>query len=186
MAAGSVAEWMIRRAIRRPLAAIGRHAPGRGRRIIAYQPALTSEAVSMAGAREVRRWNATLAYAWQLVLRLPFVLARLILDLLPVICFAAIGNLLLATDIGRETTPRVVILAMVNAYLLYSSILYVTAAVISPASSQPSLLVIRDETAAYLDVWWRRIVAVTVFGVALANIALLLGLYRPACLACAW
>jgi small-conductance mechanosensitive channel len=29
-------------------------------------------------------------------------------------------------------------------------------------------------------VWWRRIVAVTVFGVALANIALLLGLYRPA------
>ena len=28
--------------------------------------------------------------------------------------------------------------------------------------------------------WWRRIVALTVFGVALANVALLLGLYRPA------
>ena len=39
---------------------------------------------------------------------------------------------------------------------------------------------IRDETAAYLDVWWRRIVAVTVFGIAFANIALLLGLYRRA------
>jgi small-conductance mechanosensitive channel len=174
-----LAEWMIRRAIRRPLAAIGRRVPGRERQIAVYS-APTGEAASMADAREVRRWNATLAYAWQLALRLPFVLARLILDLLPVICFAAIGNLLLATDIGREATPRVVILAMVNAYVLYSSILYVTAAVISPASSQPSLLVLRDETAAYLDVWWRRIVAVTVFGVALANIALLLGLYRPA------
>jgi small-conductance mechanosensitive channel len=99
---------------------------------------------------------------------------------LPVLCFAAIGNLLLATHLGREATARVVILALVNAYVLYSTILYVSAAVVSPASSQPSLLVIRDETAAYFDVWWTRIAAVTVFGVAIANIALLLGLYQPA------
>jgi hypothetical protein len=45
----------------------------------------------------------------------------------------------------------------------YRSILAVTAAVISPASSQPSLFIIRDEAAAYLDIWWRRIVAVPVF-----------------------
>jgi moderate conductance mechanosensitive channel len=114
------------------------------------------------------------------VLRLPFVLTRLFLELLPVLCFAAIGNLLLATHLGREATARVVILALVNAYVLYSTILYVSAAVVSPASSQPSLLIIRDETAAYFDVWWTRIAAVTVFGVAIANIALLLGLYQPA------
>ena len=114
------------------------------------------------------------------MLRLPFVLTRLFLELLPVLCFAAIGNLLLATHLGREATARVVILALVNAYVLYSTILYVSAAVVSPASSQPSLLIIRDETAAYFDVWWTRIAAVTVFGVAIANIALLLGLYQPA------
>ena len=177
------AEWVIRRAIRRPLAAVDRYVPVRPRALIDPQWAPTSGAASVANAHELRRWHSTLTHAWQLAVRLPFVLARLILDLLPVICFAAIGNLLLATDIGREATPRVVILAMVNAYVLYSVILYVTAAVISPASSQPSLLVIRDEAAAYLDVWWTRIVAVTVFGVALANIALLLGLYQPAYMA---
>ena len=170
-----VAEWIIRRAIRRPLAAVDRYLPARAR-----FPNHREEATGFHDTHDLRRWHATLAYAWQLALRLPFVLARLILDLVPVICFAAIGNLLLATDIGREATPRVVILAMVNAYVLYRGILCLTAALISPASSQPSLLVLRDESAAYLDIWWRRIVVVTVFGVALANIALLLGLYRPA------
>lgn len=175
IACAFMAEWIIRRVIRRPLAAIDRYIPLRARH---------ADTVRDAGAatetQPVRRWHATLTYAWQLAIRLPFALARLFLDLLPVICFAAIGNLLLATDIGRAPTPRVVILAMVNAYVIYGSILAVTAAVISPASSQPSLFIIRDEAAAYLDIWWRRIVAVTVFGVALANIALLLGLYRPA------
>jgi moderate conductance mechanosensitive channel len=164
-----LAERIIRRAIRRPLAAVDHYVPRRARQPADLQPPPESEAASIADAHELRRWHLTLTYAWQLALRLPFVLARLVLELLPVLCFAAIGNLLLATNIGREATPRVVILAMVNAYVLYSTILYVTAAVVSPASSQPSLLVIRDETAAYFDVWWTRIVAVTVFGVALAK-----------------
>src|SRR5437588_2486617 len=86
-----VAEWMIRRALRRPLAAIDRHVPSRARRIVDHQPMPARDAASLADAREVRRWNATLGYTWQLALRLPFVLARLALELLPVICFAAIG-----------------------------------------------------------------------------------------------
>ena len=175
-----LAERIIRRAIRRPLAAVDRYVPRRARQPVDLQPPPSSEAASIADAHELRRWHLTLAYAWQLVLRLPFVLTRLFLELLPVLCFAAIGNLLLATHLGREATARVVILALVNAYVLYSTILYVSAAVVSPASSQPSLLIIRDETAAYFDVWWTRIAAVTVFGVAIANIALLLGLYQPA------
>jgi moderate conductance mechanosensitive channel len=175
IACAFMAEWIIRRAIRRPLAAIDRYIPARARHADTVR-----DASAATETQPVRRWHATLTYAWQLSIRLPFALARLFLDLLPVVCFAAIGNLLLATDIGRAPTPRVVILAMVNAYVIYRSILAVTAAVISPASSQPSLFIIRDESAAYLDIWWRRIVAVTVFGVAFANIALLLGLYRPA------
>jgi small-conductance mechanosensitive channel len=177
IACAFMAEWIIRRAIRRPLAAIDRYIPLRARHIDAVRDASAGASTE---TQPVRRWHATLSSAWQLMIRLPFALARLFLDLLPVVCFAAIGNLLLATDIGRAPTPRVVILAMVNAYVIYRSILAVTAAVISPASSQPSLFIIRDEAAAYLDIWWRRIVAVTVFGVAFANIALLLGLYRPA------
>lgn len=175
-----MAEWIIRRIMRRPLAAVDRYVPVRARRFSEAQPASGAGAITGADTQEIHRWHATLNYVWQLAIRLPFALTRLFLDLLPVICFAAIGNLLLATDIGREATPRVVILAMVNAYVLYRSILAVTAALMSPPSSQPSLFVIRDETAAYLDVWWSRIVAVTVFGITFANIALLLGLYRRA------
>jgi small-conductance mechanosensitive channel len=178
------AEWIVRRATRRTLAAVDRYVPPRARHLDNHQPAMTSsEATSVADARELRRWHLTLAFAWQLALRLPFVLARLTLDLLPLVSFAAIGNVLLATDIGGETAPRVVILAMVNAYVICGGVLCVTAAVVSPASNQPSLFVLRDETAAYIGVWWKRIVTVTVFGVALANIALLLGLYEPAYLA---
>ncbi|MCA6106314.1 mechanosensitive ion channel domain-containing protein [Bradyrhizobium cenepequi] len=177
IACAFMAEWIIRRAIRRPLAALDHYIPLHARHADVAQDASASTATE---TQPVRRWHSTLTYVYQLAIRFPFALARLFLDLLPVACFAAIGNLLLATDIGREATPRVVILAMVNAYVIYRSILAVTEAVISPASSQPSLFIIRDEAAAYLDIWWRRIVAFTVFGIAVANIALLLGLYRPA------
>ncbi len=166
-------EWVMRFAVRKPLRTVNRYVPTRARRV-ADHPAAENEVSLVADAHEVRRWHSILDRTWQLILRFPFALARLCLDLLPVVCFATVGNLLLATDIGGEATPRVVILAIVNAYVICRSILCVTAALISPPSSQPSLFVIRDETAAYLDVWWARIVVVTVFGVAFANIALLL------------
>jgi small-conductance mechanosensitive channel len=179
-------EWIVRRIIRRPLAALERYAPAPPRRRLdTYRTAgLSPAGLSVAGPtdpdHELRRPHLSLAYAWQLMLRFPFVVMRLILDLMPVASFAAIGNLLLATGIGSDTRPRVVILAMVNAYVLCRGILCATAALISPAGNQPSLFVIRDETAAYIGIWAKRIVTVTVFGVALANVALLLGLYRPA------
>jgi small-conductance mechanosensitive channel len=183
IACAFAAEWLTRRGLRRPLRAVDGYVPARARPSVDVRPAIASATESPAETHELRRWHATLAHAWQLALRLPFVLARLVLELLPVICFAAVGNVLLATDIGGQTTPRVVILAIVNAYVLCRGILCITAAVVSPSSSQPSLLVIADETAAYVDVWWRRIVLLTVFGIALANIALLLGLNHSAYLA---
>jgi moderate conductance mechanosensitive channel len=170
-------EWMVWRALRRPLGAIQRYVPVR------YFPARPqAEGAAVADApqdlgQELRR-HRSLAYAWQMMLRLPFVLGRLILELAPVIAFAAVGNLLLATEIGGAVIPRVIILAIVNAYVLCRSVLCVTRALVSPTANQPSLFVIGDETAAYIDIWIKRIVVFAVFGVALANVALLLGLYR--------
>ncbi len=176
------AEWTVRRIVRGPLAAIDRYLPRRARhRSTSEQTnAAPDEAAPIADIGELRRWHSTLSYAWRLILRLPFVLMRLFLELLPLASFAALGNLLLATDIGGQPTPRVVILAMVNAYVLCGGVLCVIAATLSPASNQPSLFVLHDETAAYVDIWCGRIVVVTIFGVALANVALLLGLYQPA------
>jgi small-conductance mechanosensitive channel len=104
------------------------------------------------------------------------VLARLALDLLPVAVFAAVGTMLLGTHLGNDATPRLVIVAIVHAYALSRSVMCVTRAVVS--SSQLSLLFISGETAAYIEIWVRRIVTVGVFGIAIANVALLLGLYR--------
>ncbi|AMN44863.1 mechanosensitive ion channel domain-containing protein [Rhodoplanes sp. Z2-YC6860] len=170
-------EWLVWRALRRPLGAINRYVPLRSRQAEpAPEPA---DGTPENLGHELKR-HSTLATAWQLTLRLPFVLARLVLDLAPVLAFAAVGNLLLATEIGTAATPRVIILAMVNAYVLCRVVLCVVGALVSPAANQPSLFIIRDETAAYITIWARRIVVLAVFGVALANVALLLGLYRPA------
>jgi len=168
-------EWLVRRVLYRPLGAINRYVPVRSRPAAPEPGDVPPENLG----HELKR-HRTLAYAWQLLLRLPFVLARLVLDLAPVLAFAAVGNMLLATEIGSALRPRVIILAMVNAYVLCRVVLAIVGALISPAANQPSLFVIRDETAAYITIWARRIVVLAVFGVALANVALLLGLYRPA------
>jgi small-conductance mechanosensitive channel len=182
LACALVIEWLVRRVLRRPLGAINRYVPVRSRPGAPEPEAVDVAAQSPAHeplGHELKR-HRTLAYAWQLLLRLPFVLARLALELAPVLAFAAIGNMLLASEIGTAVTPRVIILAMVNAYVLCRVVLAIVGALISPAANQPSLFVIRDETAAYVTIWARRIVVLAVFGVALANVALLLGLYRPA------
>ncbi|HKD75686.1 MAG TPA: hypothetical protein VKB76_09335, partial [Ktedonobacterales bacterium] len=115
------------------------------------------------------------ARAYQSIVRVPFVLARLALDLLPVVGFAAVGTMLLGTQLGNDATPRLVILAIVHAYALRRSAICVARTAVS--SSPLSLLIVSGETAAYIEIWVRRIVTVGVFGIAIANVALLLGLY---------
>jgi moderate conductance mechanosensitive channel len=176
-------EWIVWRALRRPLSAIARYIPPRAHAATRLQPErgdLSPQDLPPQDLGQELRRHRSLAYAYQLMLRLPFVLARLALELAPVIAFAAVGNMLLATEIGSALRPRIIILAIVNAYVLCRCVICTTRALVSPAASQPSLFVIGDETAAYIEVWVRRIVVFAVFGVALANVALLLGLYRPA------
>ncbi len=174
-------EWIVWRAVRRPLSIVERYVPQRARQVFSDHRASAGDRAFPAdhiGALRGRHIGAE--FAFQLVLRLPFVLLRLILDLLPVASFAAIGYLLLATELGSNATARMVILAIINAYVLCRGMLCAIAALVSPTQMQPSLLIIRDETAAYIDVWGKRVVVVAVFGITLANIALLLGLFRPA------
>jgi small-conductance mechanosensitive channel len=172
-------EWIARRVTRAPLGAVERYIPERARQHLSYRDVRRSDSRAES-TDEPRRRHVSLMIALQIVLRLPFILARLIIDLMPVTAFAVTGYLLLATELGSNATGRVVILAMLNAYVLYKVILCVIAALVSPTGMQPSLFTTRDETAAYIDIWAKRVVIVAVFGTTLANIALLLGLYRPA------
>src|SRR5207237_886686 len=81
-----------------------------------------------------------------------------------------VATMLLGTGIGDLATTRLVILAVVNAYALSRALICVVRALAGPFS----LFRVRAETAAYIEIWARRIVTVAVAGIAFANVALLL------------
>ncbi|WGR69740.1 MULTISPECIES: mechanosensitive ion channel domain-containing protein [unclassified Bradyrhizobium] len=170
------AEWVIFRLIRRPVAFLESRVPQTARLPVQALPIADppSSAVDVAAAPELYRRRATLARAWQLFLRLPFVLGRLVLELLPVCVFVGLATALLGTEIGEPVTVRLVILAVVNAYAFSRGLICLVRALAGPYGLFP----VRAETAAYVEIWARRIVGVGVTGIAFANVALLLGLHR--------
>ncbi|NOJ48843.1 mechanosensitive ion channel domain-containing protein [Bradyrhizobium archetypum] len=170
------AEWLVFRLIKRPVALLEARLPQ-----MAPAPATTlavadppSSTVDIAAAPAQQRRRLSLARTWQSLVRLPFVLGRLVLELLPVLVFIGMATTLLGTGIGYYATTRLVILAVVNAYALSRALICVVRALAGPFG----LIRVRAETAAYTEIWARRIVTVAVSGIAFANVALLLGLHR--------
>jgi hypothetical protein len=168
------AKWLIVRLVKRPVVFLEARVPQVVRvpvRTFADSPSST---VDVTAEPELHRRRVSLARAWQLLQRLPFVLGRLALELLPVFVFVGIATMLLGTEIGEPATVRLVILAVVNAYAFSRGLICVVRALAGPFGLFP----VRAETAAYIEIWARRIVTVGVSGIALANVALLLGLHR--------
>jgi moderate conductance mechanosensitive channel len=169
------AEWVIFRLIQRPVALLEARLPQTSR---VAEPALAAidapSAAELTAEPERQRRRLSLARAWQSLLRLPFVLGRLMLELLPVLVFVGTAMMLLGTEIGDPATSRLVILAVVNAYALSRGLICIVRALAGPFG----LFRVRAETAAYIEIWARRVVTVGVSGVAFANVALLLGLHH--------
>ncbi|WP_314947860.1 mechanosensitive ion channel domain-containing protein [Bradyrhizobium cosmicum] len=170
------AEWVIFRAIRRPVAFLEGRVPQTARLPAQALPIADppSSVADVTPAPELHKRRNNLARVWQSLLRLPFVLGRLLLELLPVFVFIGVATALLGTEIGDPATARLVILAVVNAYAFSRGLICVVRALVGPFG----LIPVRAETAAYIEIWSRRIVGVAVSGVAFANVALLLGLHR--------
>jgi small-conductance mechanosensitive channel len=170
------AEWIVFRLVKRPVALLESRLPYEARApaqtLAAVDP--PSAAVDVTAERKLHRRRLSLARAWQSLLRLPFVLGRLALELLPVLVLVGVATMLLGTGIGDRATTRLVILAVVNAYALSRGLICVVRALAGPFG----LFRVRAEAAAYIEIWARRIVTVAVSGIAFANVALLLGLYR--------
>src|SRR6202171_5100441 len=168
------AEWLIFRVIKRPVALLEARLPQTARAPALEMADPPSSAADVAAEPGLRRRRLSLARAWQSLVRLPFVLGRLALELLPVLVFVGVATMLLGTEIGDLATTRLVILAVVNAYALSRGLICAARALAGPFG----LFRVRAETAAYIEIWARRIVAVGISGVAFANVALLLGLHR--------
>ena len=168
---GLLAERLVRLALRRPFTALeGRAAHDHRGEAVATPDA---DQVDASSARRV--WRLRMALG-----RAPYAVAHLILELAPIAAFAAAGNLLLTTSIGAEPVARVMILALVNAYVLLPDC--DERAANGPlqfgARSEPFRL--PAKTAAAIEAWLRRLIGVTVFGLAFANVARALGLQRSA------
>src|SRR5260370_22634268 len=87
-----------------------------------------SSAADVIAEPGLHRRRLSLARAWQSLVRLPFVLGRLALELLPVLVFVGVATMLLGTGIGDLAITRLVILAVVNAYALSRGLLCVVRA----------------------------------------------------------
>ena len=114
--------------------------------------------------------------AWVFLRRVPLVLGRLLLELVPVLAIAVTGHLFAASGLGGQTVSRLIILAVIDSYAVCEAILSVTRMLLSPGASRLRLFHLGDGTAAYLTRWTRRLVLIAVFGYAIGEVGLLLGL----------
>ena len=102
------------------------------------------------------------------------------LDLVPVAVFAAIGHAMLTTPLGAQTNTRLVVLAVVDAYVICRVVMCVTRTFVSPSNHRLRLIQCDDHWAGFIERWVRRLTGVVVFGFAVAEVGLLFGLYRSA------
>ena len=105
--------------------------------------------------------------------------ARFLVDLIPVIAFAAVSYAVI-TAIERWPSQRVLLIVANNAYLAARLARAVGRLVFAPEVPQLRLIPMADETAAYCQVWLRRISVWVVTGYAVAEAVLIFGLGQAA------
>jgi small-conductance mechanosensitive channel len=135
-----------------------------------------------AAVRSLQRWRDALdsrapeeGEAYSRLRRIPLVIGRLGLDLLPIAAFAVISYGLIGVVQPLPTT-ELVMLTVNNAYMASRAVMVASRMLLSPASPMLRLLPVADETAAYITVWLRRITVVMVVGYAVAEAGLQFGL----------
>jgi small-conductance mechanosensitive channel len=104
-----------------------------------------------------------------------FLSARTVLDLAPVVAFAAAAYVAVSV-IQLRPQAHLVALSVINAYLISSGLLVLARMILVPAAPSLRLLAIGGETANYLYIWFRRLTSIGVYGYFLIEAALLLGL----------
>ena len=109
------------------------------------------------------------------VVKLTFLTARTLLDLVPVAVFwgAAYGALVVVRPVPEV---QVVVVTFVNAYLLARIVGAVVLMVLAPAAPSLRLLPLDSETAQYLTIWARRLAIFGIYGYFTAEAALLFGM----------
>ncbi len=111
--------------------------------------------------------------------RVLLTIVRLVIDLIPVVVFAAVSYAII-TAIERWPSQRVLLIVANNAYLAARLARAVGRALFAPEAPGLRLLPISDETAAYCLVWLKRLSVWVVTGYAIAEAMLIFGLGEAA------
>ncbi|EHM03112.1 transporter, small conductance mechanosensitive ion channel MscS family protein [Acetobacteraceae bacterium AT-5844] len=132
--------------------------------------------------RALRGWRQRLddaapelAEGWARLRRVPLVLGRLLLDLLPVAAFAVLSYGLIGVVRPLPTTQLLMLIAN-NTYIFGRLVMAVSRMLLAPAAPSLRLVPLRNMTAAYVTLWLRRMTAVVLCGFALSEAGLLFGL----------
>ncbi len=107
--------------------------------------------------------------------RLPYAIARGLVELIPVAAFAGIAYGALAL-LPPDFAARYVSLTVVRAVVLAGIVVAVSRAVLMPDAPGLRVVPLGDESANYVMIWIRRFVAIGIYGFAVLDIAFLLGL----------
>ena len=196
LAAALAVEWVAIRLLRRLRLAIARWAPAAVSHVVHVsggdlaEPVLPSAggenflASAEAGESEHVVRQGRLTGAVRLLRRLPYSFGRLLLDLVPVAVFAAVGSALLeATPLGEVGTTRIATNAVLDAYVACRVVLCVTRMLVAPRQPKLRLVHISNGDAQFTLRIVRLAVAIGAFGWALGQVGLMLGMYPSARLA---
>ena len=160
-------EWVAVRVLRRLRAAMGGRAP---------QPAArTTTPATEAGQRSHR-----LAQTVGTLRRLPYLLGRMVLDLLPIAVFTLAAYVLIGTRLGDDAIPRQAVTLVVQAYIATRVILAVVWLLAQPGARHLRLLNISERAASFLTRWAWRVTVIAMTGYVLAEVGLLFEMYRTA------
>ena len=182
-------EWVFARALKRPIASLAAHAPegaAHEAELGALQtpPPLASDAADTGTDAEVyepaaeimlrhRRFSRT----WRVIKRLPFMVMRLLLALLPVATFVGLGY---AGMTFTQISTRAVLLVAIIAYAACRLAVVVAHAIVSPDYRSLRIVHLSDQGAAYTVVWVRRLVVVAALGYGASTIGMQFGLPNAA------
>jgi len=109
------------------------------------------------------------------IVRASFALLGLVLDILPILAFAAVAYAALPMVLDPLTRARITLSVLVNAAVEARLILCIARNMLLPADSGAVFVPLDGETRHYLYIWIRRFVLWTVFGYAVPEAAWWLG-----------
>ena len=144
------------------------------------EPEETGLEAAEAGEFERSARQRRLTGAISALRRLPFLLGRLLIDLIPIAAFGLAGIALMGTELGAPPITRLVIVTVIRAYVAARLVLALAALLVTPRSARLRLLQVSDWAAAFLTRWTRRITITGLAGYGIAEVGLLFGMYRTA------